>query len=80
MTKMRLTIDRKSEEVFEFSYYKNAPASDLHVERADIVRLMDEATDALMRQSQKMENLQLNSGQVYRITIQAGGLDETSSS
>lgn len=80
MAKMRLTIDRKSEDVFEFSFYRNAPASDISVERGDIVRLMDEATDALMRKSQKIENLQLNSSsQVYRITIQAGS-DEKSSS
>jgi hypothetical protein len=79
MANMQLKIDQKSKDVFEFSFYRNAPARELHEERADIVRLMDEATDALMRASQKIESMQLNgTSQVYRITIQAGGLDEKS--
>lgn len=79
MAKMQLKIDRISEDVFEFSFYRNDPVRELHEERADIVRLMDEATDALMRASQKMESKKLNSTcSVYRITIQAGGLDEKS--
>lgn len=75
MSKMQLSINRKSEDVFEFSLYRTSPARELHEERADIVRLMDEATDALMRASQKIEIMQLNS---VLITIQAGGLDEKS--
>jgi hypothetical protein len=76
MARMQITINRKSEDVFEFSFYKNSPAGDIAEERAEIVRLMDEATDALMRQSQKIDSMQLNSSsQVYRITIKAGGLD-----
>lgn len=74
MANIRLTINRKSEDAFEFSFYREGLAGDLEKERADIVRLMDEATDALMRQSQKIESIQLSaSSAVYRITLYAGG-------
>jgi len=74
MANIQLTINRKSEDAFEFTIYRNAPAGELEVERAEMVRIMDEATDALMRQSQKLECEQLNSSSpVHRIKIYAGG-------
>ena len=74
MTNFQLKIQKNGEEVFEFIFCRNTPASDLNIERSEIVRLMDEATDALMRQPQKMECEQLEPpSPVHRIRIYAGG-------
>lgn len=79
MAKMRLIIDRKDEDVFEFEFLRDTPYVELAQDRVDVVRLMDEAIDALMRLPQKFEAEQLGGAfEVYRTKIQAGGLDEKS--
>ena len=73
---MRLNITRKSEDAFVFSYYQNSDVVDGHTERAQIVRLLDEAIDALMSYEQEVDGVRLNStSSVCRITLRAGGID-----
>lgn len=55
MHDIQLHIKRKSDQEFEFTFSKNNIANELHEERAEIVRFMDDAIDALMRCSQNLE-------------------------
>lgn len=73
MSMIQLSINRRSEEVFEFTFFRNSPADSISQERACIVRLLDEAIDALMLLPQQIQNIESNKG--YKITIQTGGLD-----
>ena len=72
MSTFALTIQKISEENFHFTYYKNSMADDIAIERADMVRLLDDATDVLMRKSQKISSEHIKSSNLHKIQILAG--------
>jgi len=74
MSTTQITIHKKGHETFEFAFYRNEVAGHLDEERSDILVILDEAIQALLRQPQKIQCEQLNSSSsVHRIKIYAGG-------
>lgn len=74
MALSELRINRKSQQVFEFTFYRDSEVRDVETEKVDLFRLMDEATEVLTKMVCKAESAQLNSSSaVHRIKITAGG-------
>ena len=71
-----LTIVKKSDEHYVFTYFKNKICDDIINERNFLVRLMDEAVDALMYMPQAIVSQQLiGSVSEYQITLKCGDLE-----
>lgn len=74
MSTMQLTVKKTGYDTFEFCFYRNEPATDLDLEFPEIVKVLDEGIDALMRLPKKLECEPLNSSaSIHRIKIYVGG-------
>jgi hypothetical protein len=67
----QLTIKKICEDHFEFYYTTNEDVEELHRERSDVVKFLDESIDVLMLMNQRMTNTMI-SGPYNKIVIKAG--------
>lgn len=68
---MQLRIDKHSDTEFDFYYEQEEKPADIVEETRKVIRVLDEATDALMLERKRIETAHRRGR--YKIKIQAGG-------